>query len=288
MAETHPLEGKYGLTGRELLDAIDCRFRLKVALEGAVAELQMAKKIRPLVGSIVDRFELHDLDGHPDFSIWLPGRMEPLFAECKNVRESGKPGGEAYRSAGKIVAYKVETQKTRAATGDPTSRYYDITQYHILGVCLGKKVLQAYSKDMQRLIKRGIKQTKRPSGHNIKSTFAADKGGSIPANLIECGNNESNSRYIRESKRLGQKVHPARFPAELPRFFIQFLTEQGDLVLDPFAGSNTTGAVAEELGRRWIAIERDEKYARESELRFEEPQSVTHRRDERLLFDLSG
>ncbi len=134
------------------------------------------------------------------------------------------------------------------------------------------KVLQPYSKDMQRLIKRGIKDTKRPSGHNIKGTFAADKGGSIPPNLIECGNNESNSRYIKESKAQGRKVHPARFPAELPRFFMEFLTEPGDLVLDPFAGSNTTGAVAEQLGRRWITIEKDAGYAADSELRFQVPQ----------------
>lgn len=135
----HPLESKYGLSSLEMLDAINGRFRLKVALEGAVAEVQMAKKISPLVGSVVDRFEVHDLDAYPDFSIWLPGRTLPLFAECKNVRESGKAGGEAYRRGGKIVAYKVETQKTRASKGDATSRYYDVTQYHILGVCLGKK-----------------------------------------------------------------------------------------------------------------------------------------------------
>ena len=135
----HPLEKKYGLSSAELLNAIDARFRLKVALEGAVAEVQMAKHIAPLVGSVIARFEVHDLDAHPDFSIWLPDRAAPLFAECKNVRESGKAGGEAYRRGGEIVAYKVETQKTRAAQGDATSRYYDITQYHILGVCLGKK-----------------------------------------------------------------------------------------------------------------------------------------------------
>jgi hypothetical protein len=135
----HPLELKYGLDSEDLLDAINSRFRLKVALEGAVAEVQMARKIEAIVGSVIDRYELHDLDGHPDFSIWLPGRLGPIFAECKNVRESGKAGGEAYREGGKIVAYKVETQKTRAATGDPTSRYYDVTQYHVLGVCLGKK-----------------------------------------------------------------------------------------------------------------------------------------------------
>lgn len=131
-----------------------------------------------------------------------------------------------------------------------------------------RKVLQPYSKDMQRLIKRGLKETVRPSGHAIKGSFAQDKGGSIPGNLIECGNNESNSQYIKESKRLGQKVHPARFPAEIPKFFTEFLTEPGDIVLDPFAGSNTTGAVAESLGRRWLAIEQDQSYAENSRLRF--------------------
>jgi DNA modification methylase len=149
------------------------------------------------------------------------------------------------------------------------------------------QVLQAYSKDMQRLIKRGIKRTRRPSGHNIKDTFATDKGGSIPANLIECGNNESNSRYIKESKAQGRKVHPARFPAELPRFFIQFLTEPDDLVVDPFAGSNTTGAVAEQLGRRWIAVEKDRHYVEDSQLRFTHPDEFTNN-GQKTLFDVSG
>jgi DNA modification methylase len=132
-------------------------------------------------------------------------------------------------------------------------------------------VLQEYSADMRRLIKRGVKNTVRPSGHNIKTTFAADKGGSIPPNLIECGNNESNSNYIRESKRLGKKIHPARYPAALPEFFIKFLTDPKATVLDPFAGSNTTGRVAESLGRKWIAVEKNREYAKDSELRFTEP-----------------
>ena len=132
------------------------------------------------------------------------------------------------------------------------------------------KVLQAYSRDMERLIKRGIAGTKRPSGHIIKQTFSEDKGGSIPGNLFQCGNNESNSDYIRSSKETGRKIHPARFPAELPRFFILFLTDPEDIVLDPFAGSNTTGAVAEQVGRKWISIEKDEEYARDSQLRFHE------------------
>ncbi len=131
-----------------------------------------------------------------------------------------------------------------------------------------RRVLNAYSKDMERLIKRGIKDTVRPSGHVINGSFADDKGGSIPSNLIECGNNESNSNYITESKRLGKKIHPARYPSELPRFFIKFLTQPGELVLDPFAGSNTTGYVAEQLERHWISIELDPTYASDSLLRF--------------------
>ena len=132
-----------------------------------------------------------------------------------------------------------------------------------------RQVLLEYSADMKRLITRGVKAAIRPSGHAIKTSFASDQGGAIPSNLIQCGNNESNSIYIRGSKATGNKVHPARFPAELPRFFIEFLTEAGDLVVDPFGGSNTTGAVAEELGRRWLTYEIKPEYAEASRLRFE-------------------
>ncbi len=131
-----------------------------------------------------------------------------------------------------------------------------------------RRVLQPYSEDMKRLIKRGVKQTTRPSGHIINESFATDQGGSIPPNMIQCGNNESNSAYIKNTKLTGQKVHPARYPAELPRFFIEFLTEAGDCVVDPFAGSNTTGQVAESLGRRWYSIEIRDDYAQQSRLRF--------------------
>ncbi len=139
MAKKHQLETTYALSSSELLDAVNSRFRLKVALEGAVAEVQMEKHIKRLVGTAVESYQDHDTDGHPDFSIWLPGEPKPLLAECKNIRESGKVGGEAYREKGKIVAYKVETQKTRASKEDPTSRYYNIDHFQILGVCMGKK-----------------------------------------------------------------------------------------------------------------------------------------------------
>jgi len=153
---THRLERTYGLSASQLLDAVAERFRLRAALEGAVAEVQMERPILSLVGDVVTGYEAHDLDAQPDFSIWVSGRKKPLRAETRNVRESGKQGGEAYRKAGQVVAYKVETQKTRASKGDPSSRYYDVGHFDILGVCLGKKtgswenILYARTVDLQR------------------------------------------------------------------------------------------------------------------------------------------
>lgn len=131
-----------------------------------------------------------------------------------------------------------------------------------------RSVLTPYSDDMKRLMKNGFRATRRPSGHNITYKFGSDRGGSIPSNLIERGNNESNSEYIRHCKKLGIKVHPARFPAALPEFFVRLTTEQDALVLDPFAGSNTTGWVAEMLSRYWMAIEIEKAYVKDSAIRF--------------------
>ena len=131
-----------------------------------------------------------------------------------------------------------------------------------------RRVLEPYSNDMKRLIVRGGRAKERPSGHKISAKFV-DRGGSIPPNLIVRGNNESNSSYMRGCERSGMMPHPARFPAALPEFFIELLTERGDLVVDPFAGSNTTGAVAESLQRRWLSFERERRYVEGSKVRFD-------------------
>jgi site-specific DNA-methyltransferase (cytosine-N4-specific) len=109
---------------------------------------------------------------------------------------------------------------------------------------------------------------KRPSGHDISNRFAVDNGGAIPPNLLQIPNTESNSQYLRLCNLVGTKGHPARFPQKLPEFFIHFLTDVEDVVLDVFAGSNTTGAAAEELGRQWIAFELKREYLATSIFRF--------------------
>lgn len=119
------------------------------------------------------------------------------------------------------------------------------------------RVLQPYSESMANLMRKGYRPKKRPSGHEISAKFGRDRGGAIPSNLIALANTESNSAYQRYCRERGLPEHPARYPVLLPAFFIQMLTDPGDLVLDPFAGSLTTGEAAELLGRRWICMEKD-------------------------------
>jgi len=117
-----------------------------------------------------------------------------------------------------------------------------------------KRVLQPYSESMKELLKNGYKAKKRPSGHDISDKFTKNNKAAIPPNLLTIPNTESNSYYLRYCKEKGIKPHPARFPDELPEFFIRMLTDKNDLVLDPFAGSCVTGEVCERLDRRWIFL----------------------------------
>ena len=134
-----------------------------------------------------------------------------------------------------------------------------------------RKVLQPYSESQKTLMKNGYTPKKRPSGHDISPHFGKDNGGAIPPNVIRIANTESNSRYLRECKKRGLKPHPARYPEQLVEFFLKFLTDDGDIVIDPFAGSNVTGTVCENMGRRWIACEAESKYIEGSLIRFETP-----------------
>lgn len=146
-----------------------------------------------------------------------------------------------------------------------------------------RRVLRPYSASMKNLLKNGYKAQTRPSGHEISEKFSKDNGGAIPPNLfsevetelpnspnlLTIANTESTSAYIRRCKAMGMKPHPARFPAKLVEFFVDFLTDsEENIILDPFAGSNTTGSVAERKRRRWLAFEEKDEYMRGSMLRF--------------------
>lgn len=147
-----------------------------------------------------------------------------------------------------------------------------------------RNVLKKYSPDMLRLNRNGVKETIRPSGHVIRESWdKVNSGGAIPPNVLESqlqdphipetllkfGNNAANDEYTVRCREEGVKIHPARFPAALPEFFIKLLTNEDDLIVDPFAGSNTTGAVAEQLRRRWLSCDSVEEYVRGGAFRFE-------------------
>ena len=131
-----------------------------------------------------------------------------------------------------------------------------------------RQVLVPYSKSMKRLLKDGYKAAMRPSQHEIGPHFQRDNGGAIPPNLLTVPNTRSYDEYLFRCREAGLPIHPARFPPELPDFFIRLLTRPGQTVLDPFAGSNVTGQVAEALKRHWISIEINGDYVAGSKLRF--------------------
>ena len=146
-------------------------------------------------------------------------------------------------------------------------------------------VLTEYSDAMKRLLRRGTYNAgTRPSEHLIGQTsFLNDRGGAVPPNVLAppaedllmdlydvlpIANTRSADPYQEFCRKHGLDPHPARMPQKLVEFFVKFVTDPGDTILDPFAGSNTTGFVAESLERRWLAIEADETYAATSEARF--------------------
>lgn len=133
-------------------------------------------------------------------------------------------------------------------------------------------ILGPYSKSMTQVLRKGVYSGLRPSGHTVTENFLKDNGGAIPPNLLAIANSDSKSSYFEYCKNRDLPAHPARFPEALPEYFIRFLTDKGDLVVDPFGGSSVTGYVAENLGRRWRTIELDVEYALGGVGRFNSPQ----------------
>lgn len=167
----------------------------------------------------------------------------------------------------------VNKRKIRAKSSVNTVWWLSKTEWPKSDV---RNVLTPYSARMQNLIRNPDEflkneDTERPSGHVMnKCSWAKDNGGAIPSNLLQYSNCESNSQYLRYCKAIGVKGHPARFPVSLPEFFIKFLTEENDLVIDIFGGSNTTGWAAESLNRKWMSFELCQEYVAASAFRFAE------------------
>jgi DNA modification methylase len=149
-----------------------------------------------------------------------------------------------------------------------------------------RRVLKPYSESQKKLMENGYKPKRRPSEHDISDKFGKNNKGAIPPNLIDgiegdnsigdpvpvnvisAANTSSNDQYLRLCRKHKIKPHPARFPRALPEFIIGLCSEENDVVLDPFAGSNMTGYVAETMKRRWLSFELIESYLEASKFRF--------------------
>ncbi len=162
----------------------------------------------------------------------------------------------------------VNKRKMRAKDAVNTVWWFSKTEWPKADIT---KVLVPYSDRMMKLLENPAAYYTpkvRPSGHDIGASFSKNNGGATPPNLLQIPNSESNGLYLDGCKTVGAIQHPARFPAKLPEFFINMLTDRDDVVLDIFAGSNTTGQVAENLGRRWLAFELSREYVAASAFRF--------------------
>ena len=133
-----------------------------------------------------------------------------------------------------------------------------------------KRVLAPYSDSMLDLLKNGYSARLRPSGHDISDKFQKNNGGAVPPNLLAVANTESSGKYQDYCRKNNLEIHPARFPAQIPEYFIRMLTNSGDLVVDPFAGSCVTGMVAQRLDRKWACIELSESYLKGAIARFDD------------------
>lgn len=136
-----------------------------------------------------------------------------------------------------------------------------------------RAVLKKYSDAMKSLLRRKTYNSgERPSGHRIgKSSFLTNNGGSIPSNVLQFSNTSSTDKYHEHCRAKQIRPHPATMQDGIAEFFIKFLTRENDLVFDPFAGSNTTGATAEALNRRWVCVEPNKSYIKGSRGRFMSP-----------------
>jgi site-specific DNA-methyltransferase (cytosine-N4-specific) len=133
------------------------------------------------------------------------------------------------------------------------------------------RILQPSRTYMKQLV-LSQKQQNNANRNNSQSTckIRQDNRAVIPSNLIALTNMGSkNNSYIQYCRKRGLPIHPARFPSQLPEYFIRMLTDPGDTVIDPFGGSCMTGEVCERLGRKWHCIELSKEYLKGAKGRFE-------------------
>lgn len=136
-----------------------------------------------------------------------------------------------------------------------------------------RRVLEPHSDQQLKLINKGGEQRARSNSDDAysirKGSYGNQTAGKIPRNILRMPHNCPSQRsYKKTAKALGLPPHGAPYPLALATFLIRFLSEPGDLVVDPFGGSLTTGVAAEQEYRRWLITECMWEYLRGGGERF--------------------
>ena len=142
-----------------------------------------------------------------------------------------------------------------------------------------RRVLTPYKDGMIKLLKnQKYNSGDRASGHKISEKgFLNENKGAIPSSALLMANTSIDKEYANWCRKNNLDLHPARMPIGLADFFIKFLTTRNDLVLDPFGGSCTTGRSAENLGRKWICVEKNPEYLLGAKGRFQKEKKTSRR-----------
>ena len=120
-----------------------------------------------------------------------------------------------------------------------------------------RRVLQPHSqKHLDWVRSGGVKSSRSHSdgAYRVRAgSYGTETAGKIPRNILTFPHNcPSQSAYKAKARDLGLPPHGAPYPLALATFLIRFLSEEGDLVVDPFGGSLTTGLASEQENRRWL------------------------------------
>ncbi len=145
-----------------------------------------------------------------------------------------------------------------------------------------RNILVPYSEEFRRTLARGG-QVHRTLGGSRQGhpglRYRIDNGGTIPFNHVTAGAEGANCDYARHCRLNGLPIHPARMPAVLPEQWVQFVTDEGDLVGDPFGGSLQLAAACERFKRRFFTADKVLDYLRGGVFRLRETSGFEQRFD---------
>lgn len=208
----------------------------------------------PTLSTYIERFTLDAVDRH---GLHLAGRM-PWHSTTKlpNLEWCAKRRVVLRNTIEHVILLSRSPHPAWDANRVPREPY-------------AERTASQRASDTRRAAEKRFSQ--RPGGYDVnEGAFGTQGDGRIPGNLLISGGVGGGGVYARRCREAGITPHPARFPEALPRKVIQLTTAPGELVYDPMAGSNTTGKVALDLGRRFISSEPVLEYATASAFRFDD------------------